>query len=205
MPFKFNLSATLVSLLLAIPVLTAPSGVIISGSSLKTEGIIPREYIDAVLAYYAAKNQAKARTDWKDAKRALNELQKRVPADQHCDREDEWLSRTCMTDISLQAYEDECQTADGVEYEADGECPAGTTCRPVTVVKGRDPDTGEEIIEDDILCEPATPPKQDMISGNQQYGYREVSASSSETQDVSIPVLVDNASSSVSAEILSKH
>lgn len=104
---KFRISAALVGCLLAISALAAPAGNI-GGDSLKAEDIVPREYLDQVLAYHEAEKQTKARAEWRNAKRALHELQKRVPADQHCEPEDEWISRRCTSDISAQAYEDEC-------------------------------------------------------------------------------------------------
>ncbi|USP72791.1 hypothetical protein yc1106_00065 [Curvularia clavata] len=198
---KFNIPAVLVGLLLAIPALAAPAGNI-EENSLKAEDIIPREYIDQVLAYHEAKRQVEARAEWRNAKRALHALQKRVPVDNHCEPEDEWVSRRCTSDISAQAYEDECQTPDGDEYTEPGHCPQNTVCQDIEIPNGTDPGTGEEIFIDDILCVPSTPPRQDNISRKRQYGYRSVTASSSKKQIVSIPVLVDNPTSSVSASIL---
>lgn len=192
-----SILATTIGFLLATPVLTAPSGDSIVVGFPSVENIVPQEYIDQVHAYY----EAKARTESQRYKRALNALQKRVPSDILCDRDDEWIQRTCVSDDNPREYQDDCQREDGEEYERDGECPPDTVCQPdetVTIVDG------EEIETFDIICQPATPPRPDIVSTkNRQYGYREV-ASSSGSQDVAIPILADYGSASVSAEILSK-
>jgi hypothetical protein len=62
-----------------------------------------------------------------------------------------------MDDISPQAYEDECQTDDGGEYEVDGACPENIVCENVNTYTGTDPATGEELFDLDVLCVPSTP------------------------------------------------
>ena len=177
----------------------------LGGKALNAEDIVPQEYIDKMLAYYEAEKHVKARADWRNAKRALHELQKRVPTNSLCDEDDIWVSQLCTSDISAQAYEDECQTPDGDEYTEPGHCDPNTTCQNLDTSKGTDPATGEEIIEEDVLCVPSTPTKQDVVDRTRQYGIRRVTADTSKTQVISIPVLVDNTSAGVSARIISKH
>ena len=200
---KLNLSATIIGFLLAIPVLSAPSGDV-SARSPAVEGIIPKEYINQVRAYHEGLAHAKARAEWKHAKRALSVLQKRVPVNQLCHENDSWLLRECRSDTSPQAYQDECLDQGGNEYTQPGSCPDNTVCVEIQTPHGNDAQTGEPIFTLDILCQPSTPPRQDVVSTKRQYGYRKYEASSSKTADISIEILVDNSSSTVSADMLSK-
>ena len=92
---------------------------------------------------------------------------------------------------------------EGDEYFQPGSCPENTVCVEIETPNGTDPGSGEDIFAMDILCQPSTPPRQDVISGNQQYGYRQYESSGSES-DISIDILVDNTSATVSADMLSK-
>jgi hypothetical protein len=201
---KLNIPAVIISFLLAVPALTAPTAEVDGGRSFAVENIVPREYIDEVLAYYEAQAQAKKRDEWKRAKRALHTLQKRLPADQGCDDPSHWVARNCLSDQNPRAYEDECQPPNGEDYEVDGLCPENTVCLGITEPNGRDPNTGEELIIDDIICAPGTPPAVDNISGGRQFGFRQLGQSSG-TQDVAIPVNQNNGSASVSAAIVSEY
>jgi hypothetical protein len=101
--------------------LAAPSGYRVEARSLTNEDIVPIEYINEVHAYHEAlsnaKIQAKARSEWKKAKRVLSTLNKRVAVDSHCAHGDLWISRQCMSDVSPTAYEDECENEDGEDYK----------------------------------------------------------------------------------------
>ena len=200
---KLNISAVLVSFLLVVPALAAPSGAVDAGKALAVEDLIPRDYINEVIAYHEAKAQAMKRAEYTHAKRALHTLQKRLPVDQHCEQPGHWVARNCLANENPRAYEDECQRPDGTDYEVDGECPENTVCQGIVIPNGRDPRTGEEMIIDDIICAPGTPPRQDNTERGRQYGYRSV-AGSSKTQNTAIPVTQDNASASVSAVLLSE-
>lgn len=189
--------ATIIGLLLATPVLTAPSGDGTVEGFYPVENIVPQEYIDQVRAYH----EVKARTEWQRNKRALNTLQKRVPDDALCDRGDEWVARNCLSDEGPQLWEDECQTPEGDLYERDGQCPPDTVCMPDEIVRIIN---GEEVEESDIICQPSTPPRTDIVTTkNKQYGYRPIGIYGG-TQIVEIPILADYSSASVSAELLSK-
>ncbi|EMT73081.1 hypothetical protein NOF04DRAFT_4202 [Fusarium oxysporum II5] len=125
---------------------------------------IPQEFIDGVLAYF------KAHPLNGTAKRDMgNALHKRVPGEHGCDHDDHWVSRMCLSDVGPREYEDECQDEDGEEYQADGICPELTYCSEVI-------ERGHEHQIHDIICMPATPPREDNIGTKGQYGYRTVQA-----------------------------
>ncbi|EXM13466.1 hypothetical protein FOTG_18081 [Fusarium oxysporum f. sp. vasinfectum 25433] len=129
---------------------------------------IPQEFIDGVLAYF------KAHPVTGTSKRDVgNALHKRVPADHGCDHDDHWFWRSCLSDVGPRQFQDQCQDEHGNPYEADGICPELTYCSPVI-----EQENGHEI--HDIICIPATPPKEDNVrtKGKKgQYGYRTVKAS----------------------------
>ncbi|EXK76576.1 hypothetical protein FOQG_18687 [Fusarium oxysporum f. sp. raphani 54005] len=126
---------------------------------------IPQEFIDGVLAYF------KAHPVNGTSKRDVgNALHKRVPAEHGCDHDNHWLSRYCLSDIGPREFEDWCQNPeDNNVYLADGTCPELTYCSP-TVEQGH----GHAI--HDIICVPATPPREDNVGTKGQYGYRAVQA-----------------------------
>ncbi|KAG7408310.1 hypothetical protein Forpe1208_v012265 [Fusarium oxysporum f. sp. rapae] len=57
-----------------------------------------------------------------------------------------------------------CQALDGENYEVDGICPELTYCSGI-IKQGH---------ANDIICVPATPPREDNIGTKGQYGYRTI-------------------------------
>ncbi|KAL5583825.1 hypothetical protein FOVSG1_015176 [Fusarium oxysporum f. sp. vasinfectum] len=155
---------------------------------------IPQEFIDEVLAYF------KAHPVTGTSKRDVgNALHKRVPADHGCDHADHWVSRMCLSNVGPRAFEDECQEPDGEEYRVDGTCPELTYCSEVI-------EQGHEHVIHDIICVPATPPREDNIGTKGQYGYRTVQAVSQRgvtELEESIHLQEDIAGASVSGHVRS--
>ncbi|EXK23481.1 hypothetical protein FOMG_19741 [Fusarium oxysporum f. sp. melonis 26406] len=112
--------------------------------------LIPQEFIDGVLAYFQA-----------------HPFQPTTG----CDHADHWVRRSCLSDEGPREYQDECVDTDedGEEYEVDGICPEFTYCSEVV-------EEGHEHETQDIICVPATPPREDNIGTKGQYGYRKVDA-----------------------------
>ncbi|KAI9154669.1 hypothetical protein HJFPF1_07226 [Paramyrothecium foliicola] len=157
---------------------------------------VPEEFVNEVLAYFQARSVGV--TPKRNVLMA-NGVEKRVPADHGCQDGSHWIERTCMTDVGPRDYEDECQDADGDIYRVEGECPEFTSCEEVIVnVAGGG-------TEDDIICVPSTPPKQDNVSTKGQYGYRNIQAgSASNTQiDEAITLLENVAGASTSGHVRS--
>ncbi|RKL02460.1 hypothetical protein BFJ70_g17350 [Fusarium oxysporum] len=155
---------------------------------------IPQEFIDGVLAYFKAHPVSGM------SKRDVgNALHKRIPADHGCDHDNHWVGRTCLSDVGPREFEDECQDEHGDIYEADGICPELTYCSEVI-------EQGHEQEIHDILCVPATPPREDNIGTNGQYGYRTVQAVSQRgvtELEESIGLQEDIAGASVSGHVRS--
>ncbi|KAE8823056.1 hypothetical protein PTNB85_10235 [Pyrenophora teres f. teres] len=125
---KLDFSAIIIGSLLAIPVLTAPSGDAVGAHAPTIEDIIPREYIE--------------------------------------------------------------------------ECPENTVCVQLTIPNEVDVEN-EEIFIEDIICQPSTPPRQDVRTTRRQYGYRPYKAAGKEIVGFPVEVLEDNPHAVVSADILS--
>ncbi|EMT69245.1 hypothetical protein FOC4_g10000293, partial [Fusarium odoratissimum] len=98
-----------------------------------------------------------------------NALHQRVPADHGCDHDSHWFWRSCLNDVGPRQFQDQCQNEHGDPYEVDGICPELTYCSEDIKLEN-----GHEIR--DIICVPATPPKEDNIGTDGQYGYRTVQA-----------------------------
>ncbi|EWZ78418.1 hypothetical protein FOXG_14253 [Fusarium oxysporum f. sp. lycopersici 4287] len=128
---------------------------------------IPQEFIDGVLAYFKA--QPVNGTSKRDVENALH---KRVPAEHGCNHDDHWFMRSCLSDVGPRQFQDRCQDEHGNPYDVDGICLEFTYCSAVI-----EQENGHEI--HDIICIPATPPKEDNVRTNGkkgQYGYRTVEA-----------------------------
>ncbi|EXA28721.1 hypothetical protein FOVG_19690 [Fusarium oxysporum f. sp. pisi HDV247] len=155
---------------------------------------IPQEFIDGVLAYF--KTHPVNGTSKRDVGNALH---KRVPADHGCDPADRWVGRTCRSDVGPREFEDYCRDVDGEVYDVDGICPEHTYCSQLN-----EQEHGHQIL--DIICVPATPPREDNIGTKGQYGYRAVQAVNQRgvTQlEKSIGLEEDIAGASVSGHIRS--
>ena len=206
---KFNTLATIIGFLLAIPVLSTSTRDSDGATYPTVRDIIPEEYIKQVHAYHEALAKRKEQTEWQNAKRTLSVLQKRIPADQHCPEGWRWLQRDCAPDNGERAYQDLCQDVHGDLHDVNEECPHDTMCVDDRVDTGRVDDDDDPIYSHDIACWPKTPKSQDMVTTRRkryksQYGYRFFTGSSS-TQDISIPVYIENPRAVVSGELVSKY
>ncbi|CAE7220443.1 hypothetical protein PTT_08563 [Pyrenophora teres f. teres 0-1] len=166
------------------------------------EDIIPREYIEEVRAYHEELAQVKARAEWQHTKRALSALEKRQPAQNTCHEGETWIQRECRSDVSPRAWQDECEPPDAFAINRPGECPENTVFVQLTIPNGVDVEN-EEIFIEDIICQPSTPPRQDVRTTRRQYGYRPYKAAGKEIVGFPVEVLEDNPHAVVSADILS--
>lgn len=159
---------------------------------------IPQEFIDGVLAYFKA--QPVNGTSKRDVENALH---KRVPAEHGCNHDDHWFMRSCLSDVGPRQFQDRCQDEHGNPYDVDGICLEFTYCSAVI-----EQENGHEI--HDIICIPATPPKEDNVRTNGkkgQYGYRTVEAVSQRgvtELEKSIRLQEDIPGASVSGHVRSK-